>query len=264
MARRALVAVLAALMLAPLPAVACRQALALGLDVSGSVDAVEYRMQLDGLAEALADPDVAAHILAMPEAPVYLAVFEWSATAYQRVIVGWTALASQAVLADVAASLRARRRMPAPEVTGLGGAMAFGFELLARAPACAQATLDISGDGKNNDWPEPRHVRRGGQMAGVTVNALVIGQDQMRGDTVRQDNVADLSTYFRENVISGPGAFVEIAVGYTDYATAMRRKLLRELASVAIGSDRQRPPPRNYRAELFRVAQYWPQPGARQ
>ncbi|MCX8955594.1 DUF1194 domain-containing protein, partial [Ruegeria sp. NA] len=36
----------------------CRQALALGLDVSGSVDSREYRLQLDGLASALTRPEV--------------------------------------------------------------------------------------------------------------------------------------------------------------------------------------------------------------
>ncbi len=241
MVRWVALAAFTALVAPALPAFACRQALALGLDVSGSVDAVEYRLQLDGLADALQDPGVAEHVLAMPQTPVYLAVFEWSASSYQQVIIGWTALTSRAELADVAARLRSRHRAPAPEVTGLGGAMTFGAALLSRAPACAQATLDISGDGKNNDWPEPRHVRRGGQMTGVTVNALVIGQDQMRGDTVRQENVADLSTYFRENVITGPAAFVETALGYADYATAMRRKLLRELASVAIGANQPQP-----------------------
>ena len=40
----------------------CRQALALGLDVSGSVDAREYRLQLDGVAGALDDPAVRAAV----------------------------------------------------------------------------------------------------------------------------------------------------------------------------------------------------------
>ena len=47
----------------------CRQALALGLDVSGSVDALEYRLQLDGVAGALLDPEVIGAFLAFPDAP---------------------------------------------------------------------------------------------------------------------------------------------------------------------------------------------------
>jgi len=52
----------------------CRQALAMALDVSGSVDTREYHLQLDGLASALTDPDVQRAMLAQPGNPVYLAV----------------------------------------------------------------------------------------------------------------------------------------------------------------------------------------------
>ncbi|MFC6686684.1 DUF1194 domain-containing protein [Jhaorihella thermophila] len=75
-------ALLALCLVPPLPAAAaCRHALALGLDVSGSVDGREYRLQLDGLAAALRDPRVKQALLAMPAAPVRIAVFEWSGPA---------------------------------------------------------------------------------------------------------------------------------------------------------------------------------------
>jgi len=45
---------------------ACQQALAFGLDVSKSVDAEEYQLQLKGLAAALTSPDVTSSILTMP------------------------------------------------------------------------------------------------------------------------------------------------------------------------------------------------------
>ena len=63
--------VLCVLVLALLPfqaAAACRQALAIGLDISGSVDEAEYRLQLDGLASALLNPDVQKAFLAIPGA----------------------------------------------------------------------------------------------------------------------------------------------------------------------------------------------------
>ncbi|NNE51708.1 MAG: DUF1194 domain-containing protein, partial [Sulfitobacter sp.] len=72
MIRAALLSLLTAL---PLPAsAACRQALALGLDVSGSVDAREYRLQLGGLAAAFDAPLVREKILSMPDAPVVVLV----------------------------------------------------------------------------------------------------------------------------------------------------------------------------------------------
>ena len=59
-------------------AAACRQALALGLDVSGSVDEAEYQLQLQGLAAALVSDDVRASLMRLPDAPVRILVFEWS------------------------------------------------------------------------------------------------------------------------------------------------------------------------------------------
>ena len=39
----------------------------------------------------------------------------------------------------------------------------------------------------------------------------------------------NLDTYFREKIIYGPGAFIEIATDYQDFADAFVRKLIREL-----------------------------------
>ena len=63
------VALLATLTLAT-PAWACRQALVLALDVSGSVDGVEYQQQVTGLAFALGHPEIRAAIIADVEQPV--------------------------------------------------------------------------------------------------------------------------------------------------------------------------------------------------
>lgn len=208
---------------------ACRLALALGLDVSGSVDAEEYQLQLDGLVAALADPDVETALFALPEAPVAMAVYEWSSSRYQRVILGWTLLENPQALAAVRQSLATWSRTLAPEPTGLGAAMEFGKELLDRAPPCWTQTLDISGDGRNNDWPSPRQSRAGGALAGIRINGLVVagGPDGTSAD--------DLTAYFKARVIQGPDAFVEVAKGYGDYAAAMRRKLLRELTAAPLG-----------------------------
>ena len=73
---------------------ACRQALALGLDVSGSVDEGEYQLQLRGLAAALVSDDVRASLVRLPDAPVRILVFEWSGQDYQRVLIEWTDITS--------------------------------------------------------------------------------------------------------------------------------------------------------------------------
>ncbi|MBB97075.1 MAG: hypothetical protein CML68_21065 [Rhodobacteraceae bacterium] len=228
-----------ALGLAPLPAQAqlsCRHALVLALDVSGSVDSREYQMQIDGLAAALDDPDVRRALLAQPQAPVHLAIFEWSAPEYQRRLVPWTAITGPAMLDGLIATLRATRRAAAPPGTAIGSALAAGAALLDERSQCWKRTMDISGDGKHNMGPHPDTLKAPLQARDLTVNALVIGTDDPRQGDARQDDVAGLSSYFRAYVITGPGAFVETALGFRDYESAMVRKLLRELEGLSLAN----------------------------
>ncbi|RBI86630.1 hypothetical protein DRV85_04150 [Rhodosalinus halophilus] len=215
-----------ALLAAPAEA-ACRLALAFALDVSESVDAREYRLQLDGLAAALEDEAVSEALLARPESPVALAAYEWSGPEAQRGLLPWTRITDAAALAAVAARLRATERALAPGPTAIGAALAHGARLMAEGPVCWRQVIDISGDGKSNTGPAPGMIRRA--LGRITVNALVVGSDG--GDWVdrRQMQIGELSSYFRVEVIRGPEAFVETALGYEDFRRAMTRKLLREL-----------------------------------
>lgn len=226
---------LAAALLSAQPAIAqCRQALALGLDVSGSVDSREYRLQIDGLAAALRHPEVAGALLAMPAAPVRLAVYEWSGTDYQNLLLDWTPIVDAARLEQVIARLSAHQRGQAPPGTALGTAMRTGSALLSRQPDCWKRTLDISGDGKRNVGPHPRDVRAALAATGLTINALVIGADAPSFGDIRQADIGELSSYFNAYVITGPDAFVETAIGFEDYEAAMVRKLKRELEGLAL------------------------------
>ncbi|APE42913.1 hypothetical protein BOO69_05355 [Sulfitobacter alexandrii] len=225
------------LLLALAPAVAqaeCRQALALALDVSGSVDAREYRQQIDGVAEALDSPEVRARILSMPEAPIRLTVFEWSGPQDQTELVPWVTLDGAAALDGVIAHLRGTERRDATPGTALGVAMADGVRRLQGQGGCWKRTLDISGDGKSNLGPRPRSVKPTLQDSGVTINALVIGVDDPATGDIRQAEIAELSSYFRAEVIMGPGAFVRTAIGYADYARAMKEKLLEEMEGLVV------------------------------
>jgi hypothetical protein len=214
---------------------ACRLALVLALDVSGSVDSAEYVQQMHGVAEALSDPEVQAVLFATPDAPVSIAIFEWSASSYQQIVVDWTTLNGPSDVAVIAERLVNWQRAPAPEATGLGAALQFANTMVARAPACWDQTLDISADGKNNDWPLPYRLRENGQLGDMNVNALVIATD-FAGTVDRTPNgVAELTAYFKARIIHGPDAFVEVAQGYAAYADAMKRKLLRELATRPVG-----------------------------
>ncbi|MEM9432932.1 MAG: DUF1194 domain-containing protein [Pseudomonadota bacterium] len=214
----------------------CRQALAFGLDVSASVDAREYRLQLDGLASALLSPAVQDRIFAMPQAPVALAAFEWSGMRHHRDISGWQLIETQADLVAFANRLRAHQRVRAASATAIGAAMSYGGRLLVSGPECWRRTLDLSGDGTNNDGTPPPQLHARMAQAGITVNGLIIGSDRQRGYDARQMEIMELSAYYRRRVIFGPGAFIEVAIDFADYENAMRRKLLRELSGFVMGA----------------------------
>jgi hypothetical protein len=211
----------------------CRQALALGLDVSGSVDAREYRLQLDGLAEALGHPDVVDALLSQAETPIRLAVYEWSQPGDARVILNWTDVTDTTRLATIQSTLRTTGRADMGPSTGLGAALQIGFSLLDGQKDCWNRTLDISGDGKGNTGQRPQDILD--TPFGVTVNGLVIGVDDGNSGHERDLQIGELTAYYTAYVIRGPNAFVEPALGFEDYANAMRRKLLRELTTLAIG-----------------------------
>ncbi|MEM6638066.1 MAG: DUF1194 domain-containing protein [Pseudomonadota bacterium] len=237
---------LAALLWADVALATCRQALVLGLDVSGSVDAQEYRLQIDGVAAALQDEAVTAALLATPGAVVQFAVFEWSGSAYQRLIIPWTAIEDTDDIARIAAVIRGWRRPAAPPQTGLGQAMIAGADLLRAKPECWRRTLDISGDGKGNEGPAPQAAGVSDRTGDITINALVIGKKPDNSSDRRQADIAELTAYFQSEVIRGPNAFTEVALGFEDYAAAMRRKLLRELATAAIGTVEPAPELRRF------------------
>ncbi|KUJ85593.1 hypothetical protein AVO45_00950 [Ruegeria marisrubri] len=212
----------------------CRQALALGLDVSGSVDSREYQMQLLGLANAMQDAEVVALFLANPSAPVRLAIFEWSEAGHQRLLLPWTEISNETVLQQVSALLRTTQRTAGPAGTAVGSAMLYGVERLREQPDCWKHTLDLSGDGKHNLGPHPSAVKTRLLESGITINGLVIGADDPRADDKRQVQIGELSAYYSAWVILGPGAFVEVALGFKDYEAAMVRKLKRELESPSL------------------------------
>ncbi|MEM1072899.1 MAG: DUF1194 domain-containing protein [Pseudomonadota bacterium] len=227
---------MAGLLIGPAAEAACRQALALGLDVSGSVDLQEYRLQIDGLVSALNDPEVRDKLLARPSAPVHLMVYEWSGSADQSILVPWTAITDERTLKAISRTLAQTERREAAPGTALGLAMQKGADFLDQKRDCWKRTLDISGDGKSNLGPQPEHVKPRMDRDGITVNALVIGSDSPASGDRRQTEISELSSYFRTEVIAGPDAFVQTALGFADYAAAMTLKLKKELDGLVIGA----------------------------
>jgi len=214
---------LAGLLAAPAEA-ACRLALVLALDVSSSVDTREYDLQRKGLAAALNAPDIRHAILA-GEGDVALAVYEWSGRHHERLHLDWTFLRSHADITRAAGALAGMERATAEFPTALGSALGYGAQVMARAPDCARRVIDISGDGINNQGFAPALAYKHFPFRNITVNGLVIlGHD---------DGVL---RHYRDEVLRGPGAFLEVADGFEDFRRAMARKLFREISDIRLGA----------------------------
>ncbi len=202
---------------APAPAFSCSLALVLALDVSASVDDREYRQQLNGLADALQDPEVVQAIEAV--GGIWATGFEWSGTHQQLVQLKWAHLTDAESAQRAASILRRAQRSYTEFPTALGYALGFASVQLRKAPEpCSRKVVDVAGDGINNDGFTPASAYRAFDFVGVTVNGLVVAG----ADTTPVQ-------YYFDNVIRGPGAFVETAATYADYSGAMKRKLLREI-----------------------------------
>ena len=215
-------AVAAGLML-PTATPACDLALALAVDVSGSVDTREFDIQMTGLANALRDNSIAE---ALVRAEAAITVMQWTGKTRQHVAIDWTQVQDfeelEALAKQVATSDRRWRNF----ATAIGSALDVAIDTFDKAPKCRRQVIDVSGDGVSNEGPEPASFKPRLSAAGITVNALAIeGADD------------DVTAYYWENVIHGEGAFVVTADGYDAYPEQIRRKLLKEVVEQVSSID---------------------------
>lgn len=221
MIRRAVLALfVAALSTAAIAAEEVDLALVLAVDSSGSVDAEEFALQRRGYAGALIHPDVLGAIRRGAVGAIAVAVVEWSGPTFRNIVVEWTKITDQASAEGVAAKLVGLPRTIFGGGTAVGAAIDLGMEMLAKCPfAGLRRTIDVSGDGVNNRGRAPDLARDEAVAERVTINGLAI---------VEFGN--DIEGYYRDHVIGGPGAFVIRADGFADFARAVRRKLILEIA----------------------------------
>lgn len=197
------------------PARACEVALLLAVDVSGSVDREEYRIQMQGLADGLRDGTVSEALVA---GEAMVSVVQWTGSTRQSVVVPWARIDSFEALEAFALQVETAPREWRNFSTAIGEALDFSLAQFSGITGCSKKIIDISGDGSSNEGVLPRQVHPRLNAENVTVNALVIEGAEPK-----------MTEYFWENVITGAGAFVFTANSYDDYPLRMRQKLLREV-----------------------------------
>ncbi|MCB1406658.1 MAG: DUF1194 domain-containing protein [Rhodobacteraceae bacterium] len=208
---------------------ACDIALVLAMDVSGSVDAYEYELQTRGVADALQDPAIRDALL---RGRVALAVVQWSGALEQTVSIPWVRIDEPARIRQLSARIASMPRAFAGGNTAVGEAIDLSSELFTTVRDCAHWVIDVSGDGDENEGYTVGAARRAAWDRGITINGLAI-----------EDAGASRSiTNFYRSWVVTPGGFVITARQHTDFARAIREKLLRELIPPMAGPGPGRGP----------------------
>jgi hypothetical protein len=199
--------------------------LVLAVDVSGSVDADRYRLQMAGIATAFEDPAVQDAILSGPRQSLLITLLQWSDKA--QISVPWTLIASAEDALGFANKVRVASRV-ASQFTCMAQMMRFvADKVLPRMPAQPVRTvIDVSGDGAENCNPATPVDTVRDELIGdaVTINGLPI---------LEGDDHDHLEPWYASHVVGGKGAFLTAAHGFGDFTRAIRQKFLIEISSAA-------------------------------
>ena len=218
--------------------------LVFAIDTSMSIDSFEYDLLMKGIAHAFRTPEI-VNLIGQQDG-VAVTLFQWSSEVNEQYMIPWHLLKDPASVLAFAAKVEKAERNPNRRFTAIGEAIDFGVRLIAEnAFEGRQLRIDVSGDGRSNTGIPPSIPRRKANALGIVINGLPIltkiveysartptpaGPIFMgRYQALTNVDYYDLETYYREKIIQGPGAFIEIANDYDDFARAFLRKLLREI-----------------------------------
>ena len=220
-------------LIAPLPAAAQTELLEvdvelfLAVDVSRSMSPYELEIQRRGYAAALGSDEVMGAIEGGLIGQIAVTYVEWAGAGSQTVIVPWTLISTPDEARAVAETLTAyfsggMRR------TSISEALIYATEAFdLNTFKGLRRVIDISGDGPNNQGRPVLDARARATERGIVINGLpLMTQDEFSS----RWGIPDLDVYYRECVIGGPGAFVIPVLTWDQFAEAVRRKLVLEIA----------------------------------
>lgn len=215
--------------------------LALGIDVSGSVDDEEAALQRQGYVAAFRDPEVIRAIEHGILGRIAVAYYEWAGYGHMRIITDWTLIDGANSANAFADSLELNPPQTAYR-TAISSAIDFAVTYFdANDFEGTRRVVDISGDGANNWGGSVTAARDRAVARGVTINGLPIVND--RPGPSGRPQLRNLDLYYENCVIGGPGAFIVVANSFAEFAEAVRRKLILEIAGL----------PHVHEAELVRT-----------
>jgi hypothetical protein len=206
-------------------------ALILAVDVSRSMDFDEQRVQRDGYVSAFRSAELHQAIRSGPYGRIAVAYMEWSSAYYQQVLVPWTVIGTSEEINAFAEKL-AFVPITTDSRTSISHALRYAHDYFRMVPVTPERrTIDVSGDGANNDGMTLVPIRDRVVADGITINGLPI--------LIRPSNLfgpygsVALDDYYRVCVTGGPASFVIPVHEVKGFAAAIRRKLILEIVSIA-------------------------------
>lgn len=205
--------------------------LVLAVDVSLSMDTEEQALQRSGYVAALRDPAILKAIKSGPNGRIAVTYIEWAGPPFQQVVVPWT-LIHDAASAQAFASALEAQPISRLRMTSISSALLFSKRELDRnAFRGLRRVIDVSGDGPNNSGPPVTPVRDEIIKDGVVINGLPI---LLRPSGSGQFDLRDLAEYYKDCVIGGPGSFVIPVRQKSEFADAIRQKLILEVSGLMV------------------------------
>jgi hypothetical protein len=201
--------------------------LVLAVDVSLSIDLEEQRLQREGYVAAFRDPQVVQAIRSGAQGRIAVAYVEWAGPFSQETLLPWTLIDAAEAAEDFAAKLAAAP-IARHRLTSISSALAYSARQFESNPhRGARRVIDISGDGPNNAGPPVTGVRQDILKSGIVINGLPI---IVRPSQSSLFDINYLDRYYADCVIGGPGSFMIPIRDKSEFTTAIRQKLLLEIA----------------------------------
>lgn len=198
-------------------------------DATGSIDDREIFFQRQGYADAIRDPDVLAAISLGHDRKIAVTYVEWGDYTSQEVVVPWTIIDGPEAAERFARELMSKPRLAFGR-NAIGSAITYAHLLIESNNINGfRRVIDLSGDSANSWNGVPIEVARQAALAAdIVINGLAILCRECSGRPVYYD----LEEAYRRDIIGGPAAFVVTADDMESFATAVRKKLLLEVAGV--------------------------------
>lgn len=208
--------------------------LVLSSDVSRSVDHPKFLLQREGYATAISDPHVIDAIRSGPHQRIAVCFVEWSGFGAQKLVIDWTVIDGPAAARKFGDQLLELPRSFADR-TSISGGIDAAVEQFDKPPFTApRRTIDVSGDGTNNAGRSVDSARDAALALGITINGLVILSERpLPWNPEHTNPPGGLAQYYRDNVVGGPGAFVQEAKDFNSFGDAIIKKLIAEIADAS-------------------------------